>query len=118
VRLHAALVAVFLLALALALPAGSAAPGPRTVALAHVAKRLHLRGVNSVVVLRSRINKRWTLVDGYYRKPRLGSWALWLRLSSGRWRVVYGGADRKGTAPAGKVPCDIWPAFTDPACTP
>ncbi len=117
-RRYAALVIVLLLALALALPAGSAARGPRAVALAHVAKRLHLRGVNSVVVLRSRVNKRWTLVDGYYTKPHRGDWALWLKLRSGRWIVAYGGADRKGTAPAGKVPCDIWPAFTDPACTP
>jgi hypothetical protein len=117
-HLRAAAAVLLVLALALALPANAAAPGPRTVAIAYVKNRLHLRGVNSVVVLRSHRNKRWALVDGYYKKPHFGSWALWLKKRPARWVVVYGGADKKATAPAGKVPCDIWPAFTDPACAP
>jgi hypothetical protein len=116
-RLKLTLVAVLVL-FVLALPANAASPGPRTVALAHVSKRLHLTGVSGVVTLRSRVDRRWTLVDGYYRKPGKGGlWALWLKQRSGRWVVVYGGTNDRADAPAGKVPCDIWPAFSEPSCT-
>ena len=111
--------AAVLAGLALALPAGATAPGPGSVAITYASQKLHLRGVQSLIVLRSKIDRRWTLVDGFYQKPgKVGLWALWLNQRSGRWVVVFGGADKTATAPASKVPCDIWPAFSEPACQP
>jgi hypothetical protein len=112
-------------AAALAVPAASAMPAPAAalrVAKAHVVAGYRIGALQSVVSLRSVRDPRWALVDGYYGKPKRSSgpglWAVWLRLSAGRWVVRYSGLDARAIRPPArlKVPCDLRPAFAEPSC--
>ncbi len=102
--------------------AGTGAPAPSvavTAAERYVSVRYRLAGLEDTFTLRSRRDPRWVLAEGAYARPRSGGlWAAWLRRAGGRWRVVYAGANRGGLEPpAGlRVPCDIRPAFSEPAC--
>lgn len=99
-----------------------AAPAPKQavqVAKQEVVARWHLGGLSSAIGIRSKIDPRWALVDGFYKRPRPGGlWAVWLQLKEGRWRVAYAGIDERAVEPPGrlKVPCDIQPAFSEPLC--
>ncbi len=116
------------LAAALAAPAASAAPAAPAplealaTAELYVVKHLKIGGLKDTHSLRSRRNRSWALVDGFYTKPKRASgpgiWAVWLQLRKGGWVVRYAGIDRKATQPPARLgaPCDIQPAFSEPFC--
>jgi hypothetical protein len=88
-------------------------------AKAHVSKRFGIGGLHSVQGLRSKRNRTWAAVNGYYRKPRRQPdlWVVYLRVREGRWRVTYSGIGRRAIEPkVPGVPCDVWPPFSEPSC--
>jgi hypothetical protein len=90
---------------------------PRSAALRYASVRLHLSGLRSVVVDRSRIQPAWALVSGSYGSPSPGGiWAIWLQQHAGRWLVRFASVDGRHQPKGTQVPCDIWPAFSEPAC--
>jgi hypothetical protein len=70
------------------------------------------RTIRVHVTLRSQLRPAWSLVTGSHGAR--GLWAAWVRRSAGAYRVeTFRTRDfDPGTAP----PCDIRPAFTEPAC--
>jgi type II secretory pathway pseudopilin PulG len=85
----------------------------------HVSQRFGISGLHSVQGLRSKRNRTWAAVNGYYRKPRRqpNLWVVYLRVRDGRWRVTYSGIGRRAIEPrVPGVPCDVWPPFSEPSC--
>ena len=63
--------------------------------------------------LRSRADRRWSLVTGRYGQR--GLWAAWVRrTASGRYRVET--FRTRNFDPGTTPPCDIRPAFSEPLC--
>jgi hypothetical protein len=63
--------------------------------------------------MRSGRDRRWSLVTGSY--GRRGLWAGWVRrTAAGKQRVVF--FRTRDFDPGTRPPCDIRPAFTEPAC--
>jgi hypothetical protein len=90
-----------------------------TTATRYVTGRYGLTSISGVGSMRSRCRNAWALVSGFYRKLGTGgTWAGWLRLEDGYWIVKYAGLDAQGLVPPAslRVPCDIRPAFSEPAC--
>jgi hypothetical protein len=93
--------------------------GAIRVAKAHITTRFEITGLHSMQGLRSKRNRTWAAVNGYYRKPRRqpNFWVVYLRLRDGRWRVTYSGIGGRAIEPNVRgVPCDIWPPFSEPSC--
>jgi hypothetical protein len=106
------------LGLAVPLPAAAAdKPAPKAAiaaavehAIFHYADPQKLRLGASV---RSRVDRRWSLVTGGY--GRRGLWAAWVRRApSGRYRVRI--FRTRNFDPGREPPCDIRPAFAEPEC--
>ena len=90
-----------------------APPAAIAVALARARRHYALDGTIRVeVTLRSQLRPAWALVTGSHGAR--GLWAAWVRRSAGAYRVeTFRTRDfDPGTAP----PCDIRPAFSEPAC--
>jgi hypothetical protein len=91
-------------------------PAPQGAIAAALARtRRHYavdRTIRVAVTLRSQLRPAWSLVTGSHG-PR-GLWAAWVRRSADTYRVATFStrAFDPGTAP----PCDIRPAFSEPAC--
>ena len=99
----------------LAGPRGKEPAPPAAIAAALAGARRHYAadGTTRVeVTLRSQLRPAWSLVTGAHGKR--GLWAAWVRRSAGAHRVeTFRTRDfDPGTAP----PCDIRPAFSEPAC--
>jgi hypothetical protein len=89
------------------------------VAKGHVIKRFGIGRLHSVQGLRSKRNRTWAAVNGYYRKPKRqpNLWVVYLRVRDGRWRITYSGIGRRAIEPkVPGVPCDVWPPFSEPSC--
>jgi hypothetical protein len=59
------------------------------------------------------------LVSGRHSRPLPGGrFAVWLVFYDQRWIIKHAGLDAKATTPPRSlgVPCDIRPAFAEPAC--
>jgi hypothetical protein len=88
---------------------------PEAIAAALVRARRHYavdRTTRVHVTLRSQLRPAWSLVTGSHGAR--GLWAAWVRRSAGAYGVeAFRARDfDPGTAP----PCDIRPAFSEPAC--
>lgn len=90
------------------------------VAKTYVTERFRISGFYSVRAKRSKRNPRYALVTGYYRRPQRqpNLWVVYLRVREGRWRIHYAGVGARAIEPKIRVPCDIWPPFSEPACMP
>jgi hypothetical protein len=99
---------------------GKAAPAKAVLtATRYVSGRYGLVGIKGISSRRSKRKPDWGLVTGFYRRPGDGGrWAVWLQLVDGYWIVKHAGLDEKAAAPPKslRVPCDIRPAFSEPAC--
>lgn len=105
-------------------PVAAAAPAPsKAVQIASAAARAHFHTTHLHVTtsLLSRRDPRWALVDGF-ATARNRLWAAWLHGDArGHWELRYFDT----TAPLqpqstkhGRVPCDLYPAFSEPLCHP
>ncbi len=104
-----------------ALVAAAPAPSPAVkVAVREAKNRFHTGHVHVTFTLRSHRDHYWVLIDGTAtNKHRL--WAAWLRTDGhSHWKVRYFDT----TAPFqpqstkhGRVPCDLFPAYSEPFCT-
>jgi hypothetical protein len=78
--------------------------------------RAHFRDDRRIrlgATLRSRVDRRWSLVTGGYAKRRL--WAAWVRRSgSSRFSVAI--FRTRDFSPGLRPPCDLRPAFSEPDC--
>jgi hypothetical protein len=102
-----------------ALGAKSAPAKAVLTATRYVTGRYGLSFLSRVASRRSKRNPDWVLVTGFYRKgARRGTWAVWERFVDGYWIVKHAGLDEDGIDPPRtvRVPCDIRPAFSEPAC--
>lgn len=72
----------------------------------------------STSIVRSHRDRKWAGIAGTYpKKGTSGLWAVWLKLTNGRWRVKHAGIDDDIIGTNFKdVPCDIEPAFSEPYC--
>jgi hypothetical protein len=96
-------------------PRGKEAAPPGAIAAALARARRHYAVDSTIrvtVTLRSQLRPAWSLVTGAHGAR--GLWAAWVRRSAGAYRVeTFRTRDfDPGTAP----PCDIRPAFSEPAC--
>jgi hypothetical protein len=90
-----------------------APPGAIAAALARARRHYAVDGTIRVdVTLRSQLRPAWSLVTGSHGAR--GLWAAWVRRSARAYRVETFRTRHfdPGTAP----PCDIRPAFSEPAC--
>ena len=112
-------------ALTTAVPASSvlAAKVPSAavkIATATARARFHTTRIVSVFSLRSRRDSRWALVDGF-ATARDRPWAAWLHRDTNRWTLRYFDTRapfQPGSNKHGRVPCDLYPAFSEPSCRP
>jgi hypothetical protein len=88
------------------------------VAEHHIVARFRISNLHGVFALRSKRNPRFALVSGHYRRParRPDLWVVYLRVRGARWRVLYSGIGFRAVRPKVRVPCDIWPPFSEPSC--
>lgn len=105
------------LALALAVPAYAKERAPKaSVAAAFERAVYHYTVPEKIRVtstLRSGVDRSWSLVTGSYGKR--GLWAAWVRrTAAGRHRVEI--FRTRTFDPGRRPPCDIRPAFSEPAC--
>ena len=96
-------------------PRGKEPAPPGAIAAALARARRHYavdRTIRVEVTLRSQLRPAWSLVTGSHGAR--GLWAAWIRRSAGAYDVeTFRTRDfDPGTAP----PCDIRPAFSEPAC--
>jgi hypothetical protein len=96
-------------------PRGKEPAPPGAIAAALARARRHYtvdRTIRVHVTLRSQLRAAWSLVTGSHGAR--GLWAAWVTRSAGAYRVArFRTRDfDPGTAP----PCDIRPAFSEPAC--
>jgi hypothetical protein len=121
----AAVLVIALAALVLAIPpvaaARTAPPTAVQLALSTARAQFHTQHVDADFSLLSRRDPRWALVDGT-ATSRNRLWATWLHGDSkGNWQLRYFDT----TAPFqpqstkhGRVPCDLYPAFSEALCPP
>ena len=82
------------------------------VAAALVTARGRYPDARVAETLRSALDRSWSLVTG--RRGRRGLWAAWVRRIAGVQRVeIFRARDFR---PGRRPPCDIRPAFSEPAC--
>jgi hypothetical protein len=88
------------------------------IAKTHVVKRFRIGGLYSIRGKRSKRNATFAAVTGYYRRParQPNTWVVYVRAREGRWRVYYSAIGVKALEPDIRVPCDIWPPFSEPSC--
>lgn len=106
---------------AVVVAAAAAPPSAVRIAVRAAQAHFHTTDVHATFSLRSRINPQWALVDGH-ATPRPRLWAAWLHADArGHWQLRYFDT----TAPFqpqstahGRVPCDLYPAFSEPRCPP
>jgi hypothetical protein len=97
---------------------GPTLAGGVRLARAHVVKRYQIGGLYSVRAKRSKRNPTFAVVTGYYRRParQPNTWVVYVRAREGRWRIYYSAIGVKALEPRIRVPCDIWPPFSEPSC--
>lgn len=91
------------------------------LAVSSARTQFHTGHVHATFSLLSRRDRSWALVDGT-ATARHRLWAAWLRRGgNGTWQLRYFDT----TAPFqpqstrhGRVPCDLYPAFSEPLCPP
>ena len=109
------LLTVLALSLAAVAPAAAVDRAPRAAKQAAKERAArHFGGeVKATFSLRSQRDRRWSLVTGEYRTQKI--WAAWVRRSStGRYVVRI--FRTRNFDPGAPAPCDIRPAYSEPAC--
>ena len=103
-------------------PAALAAKAPPVavkVAVTAAQARFHTTHIHADFSLHSRRDPRWALVDGT-ATARNRLWAAWLHNDgANRWTLRYFDTTapfQPGSTAHGRVPCDLYPAFSEPAC--
>ena len=103
-------------------PAALAAKAPPMavkVAVTAAQTRFHTTHIHADFTLLSRRDRRWALVDGF-ASARNRLWAAWLHNDrANRWTLRYFDTSapfEPGSTSHGRVPCDLYPAFSEPAC--
>jgi len=103
-------------------PAASAATAPPTavkVAVSAAQAHFHTTHIHADFSLLSRRDRRWALVDGF-ATARNRLWAAWLHNDgASRWTLRYFDTRapfEPGSTAHGRVPCDLYPAFSEPVC--
>jgi len=103
-------------------PAALAAKAPPMavkVAVTAAQTRFHTTHIHADFTLLSRRDRRWALVDGF-ATARNRLWAAWLHNDrANRWTLRYFDTSapfEPGSTSHGRVPCDLYPAFSEPAC--
>ena len=103
-------------------PAALAAKAPlvaEKVAVAAAQARFHTTHIHVDLNLLSRRDRRWALVDGF-ATARNRLWAAWLHNDgTSRWTLPYFDTTapfEPGSTAHGRVPCDLYPAFSEPGC--
>ena len=103
-------------------PAALAAKAPPMavkVAVTAAQARFHTTHIHADFSLLSRRDRRWALVDGF-ATARNRLWAAWLHNDgASRWTLRYFDTTapfEPGSTAHGRVPCDLYPAFSEPAC--
>lgn len=96
---------------------GAARSAPDAAVAAAFARAVHHYAdptrIRVTHTLRSDENRSWSLVTGSY--GRRGLWAAWARRTArGSYRVVV--FRTRDFDPGSRPPCDIRPAFSEPAC--
>lgn len=99
-----------------------AASAPRPAVQAAVSRaraQFNTQDVHADFSLVSRRDPRWILIDGRAtKKDRL--WAAWLHDDGrGRWSIRYFDTTapfQPQSSTHGRVPCDLYPAFSEPLC--
>jgi hypothetical protein len=97
--------------------AAATSPAPKgAIAAARATAHREFRVDSKVKVtgsLRSQVGRSWSLVTGGYGRRRI--WAAWVRRRpSGRYTVEI--FRTRNFDPGSRPPCDIRPAFSEPAC--
>lgn len=107
---------------ATATPAALAAKAPPAavkVAVTAAQTRFHTTRIKADFSLLSRRDRRWALVTGL-ATARHRLWAAWLHNDgASRWTLRYFDAKapfQPASTAHGRVPCDLYPAFSEPAC--
>jgi hypothetical protein len=105
-----------------AVPSALAAKAPPVavkVAVTAAQTRFHTVHVHAAFSLLSRRDPRWALVDGT-ATTRNRLWAAWLHNDgASRWNLRYVDTTapfQPASTANGRVPCDLYPAFSEPAC--
>jgi hypothetical protein len=97
--------------------ASAAAATATRVAVRHLRQRLALRGLAALQAKRSRHDRTWWVVTGFYRHPGGGgAVAVWLRHRADRWRIAGSARGSQVTRRRPGVPCDLAYAFARPLC--
>ncbi len=103
-------------------PAALAAKAPPVavkVAVTAAQARFHTTHIHADFSLISRRNTRWAAVAGF-ATARNRLWAAWLHNDgANRWTLRYFDTTapfEPGSTAHGRVPCDLYPAFSEPAC--
>ncbi len=96
---------------------GATRPAPDAAVAAAFSRAVHHYSdptrIRVTHTLRSQRNRSWSLVTGSY--GRRGLWAAWTRrTSNASYRVVV--FRTRDFDPGSRPPCDIRPAFSEPAC--
>ena len=103
-------------------PAALAATAPSAavkVAVNAAQARFHTIRIHAEFSLLGRRDPRWALIDGT-ATVRNRLWAAWLHNDgANRWTLRYFDTTapfQPGSTAHGSVPCDLYPAFSEPAC--
>ncbi|MGZ4287128.1 MAG: hypothetical protein ACXVH3_31120 [Solirubrobacteraceae bacterium] len=120
---HLTVLATVLTATAVAaVPSALAATAPPLavkVAVTAAQARFHTMHIHADSGLLSRRDPRWALVDGA-ATARNRLWAAWLHNDgASRWTLRYFDTTapfQPASTAHGRVPCDLYPAFSEPAC--
>jgi hypothetical protein len=101
--------------------AATAPPAAVKIATNAARTRLHTTRVRDVFSLRSRRDASWVLVDGF-ANSRNRLWAAWLHGDGkGNWNLRYFDTTspfQPQSTRNGRVPCDLYPAFSEARCPP
>lgn len=99
--------------------AAKAPPAAVKVAVTAARARFHTTPVHADFSLVSRRDRRWAAVAGF-ATARHRLWAAWLHKDgASRWTLRYFDTTapfQPGSTAHGRVPCDLYPAFSEPAC--
>jgi hypothetical protein len=109
------LLPALLVALVVAAPAQAVDRAPRAAKEAAKQRAAAYFGgaVKATFTIRSDRDRRWSLITGDHKRTRL--WAAWVqRIAPGRYRVKI--FRTRFFDPGPPAPCDIRPAFAEPAC--
>lgn len=99
--------------------AAMAPPAAVKVAVTAARARFHTTHIHADFSLVSRRDRRWAAVAGF-ATARHRLWAAWLHKDgASRWTLRYFDTTapfQPGSTAHGRVPCDLYPAFSEPAC--